>query len=390
MAWGVYVLVVFLAFSAISYGVSLWAAAATLIGAAVGIAEIVSRYRDAPLSAVRTPGAALYVFLNGAAAAFAFWFVREYDLPPAGGAITDKLLLSRTMIAGFGAMALFRTSVFNVRIGEQDIAVGPSVFLQVVLSAADRAVDRLRAQHRASSVARIMKGVSFTKACQALPLHCITLMQNLSDADQEQIGTSVKKLSETVAIDEQTKALSLGLFLMNAVGEAVLEEAVNALAPRIRYAQEVALSPVSHVLEAPGAIVPLNVVVKDACGGVLPDVIYKITVTPEGIVECLPNNTIKALTSGRARVSVEVDARSAFCDVTVKPEAVGAAFAANVSATTTTASLSPAELLSAASRAPRIAADATTTSSLSSVDGDAVTGGPANRAAAGSDESSEG
>lgn len=326
LGWLVYVTLVLGALVAVVHFISWWAAAATLIGAAVGIGEIVSRYRDAPLSAVRTPGAAAYVFLNGAAAFVAYWFVGAYNVPaaPASGA-DSKLLLTRTLLGGFGAMGLFRSSLFTVRAGDQDIAVGPSVFLQVVLAAADRAVDRIRAEHRATSVAAIMHGVSFEKACKGLPTHCIALMQNLSDPDQEQIGDSVTDLVEAPAMDDQTKALNLGLLLMNFVGESVLQAAVTALGPRIRYAQSIEVSPTSVELVAVGQTVPFTVVGKDVKGDTLPDLVPVVTVNPAGIVEALDNGIIKAVEVGNARISIAIDGRRAYCDVTVRGAAIGAA-----------------------------------------------------------------
>jgi hypothetical protein len=131
------------------------------------------------------------------------------------------------------AMALLRSSIFVVRVADQDVPVGPSSFLQIVLSAADRAVDRLRAEARATSVARVMSGVSFARANVALPTHCLALMQNLSQEDQEQLARQLNEL-RNADMPESVKVLSLGLALMNAVGEAVLVAAVKSLASEIK------------------------------------------------------------------------------------------------------------------------------------------------------------
>ena len=80
-----------------------------------------------------------------------------------------ELRWTQALVAGFGAMAFLRSAVFVVRAGDQDVGVGPSGFLQVVLNATDRAVDRRRAGARAHEVARAMSGVSFEKAAEALP-----------------------------------------------------------------------------------------------------------------------------------------------------------------------------------------------------------------------------
>ncbi len=74
-------------------------------------------------------------------------------------------------------MAFFRTSLLVVRAGDRDVAIGPSGFLQIFLTAADRAVDRKRAAARSDAVAEVMKRVDFTKALKALPPYCLALMQ---------------------------------------------------------------------------------------------------------------------------------------------------------------------------------------------------------------------
>jgi len=53
---------------------------AVLIGAATGITELVSRYRDAPLKATFSLPGLLYFIINGLAAALTLVLFREFDL----------------------------------------------------------------------------------------------------------------------------------------------------------------------------------------------------------------------------------------------------------------------------------------------------------------------
>jgi hypothetical protein len=130
-------------------------------------------------------------------------------------------------------MAVFRSALFIVRVGDQDVGVGPSSLLQVVLSAADSAVDRLRARSRAQTVSRIMRDVAFAKAHTALPTLCLALMQNLPAEEQEQFGNQVKLLRDDTSMEEYVKVLALGLAVMNVMGQDVLEAAVNTLGTEI-------------------------------------------------------------------------------------------------------------------------------------------------------------
>lgn len=146
----------------------------------------------------------------------------------------DKVRLIQLLAAGFGAMALFRTSLFTIRVGEQDIAVGPSSFLQVALLAADREVDRKRATLRSERTRKAMEGVSFKKALEALPVYCIALMQNLPQEDQNQLSSDIAKLAKSTNINDRIKSFILGLALINHVGDDVLEAAVSSLGNEIK------------------------------------------------------------------------------------------------------------------------------------------------------------
>jgi hypothetical protein len=194
----------------------------------VGAGELVSRYRDAPKGALRSGAAAFYIFLNVAASFAALALIHAFGWTfgvTSGGA---ALRWTQVGVAGTGAMALFRTSLFTVHAGDRDIGVGPSSLLQIFRDAADRAVDRLRAQDRSGDVSRVMEGISYDKASRGLTLYCLALMQNVPDDEQKRLDDSLALL-DNAAIDPAIKVRILGLHLMNVVGPGVLEAAVEAL-----------------------------------------------------------------------------------------------------------------------------------------------------------------
>jgi hypothetical protein len=128
-----------------------WLAVAAL-GAIVGASELISRYRDQPGAALRTWPAIVYIGINAVASVVALGLIQ----------VNSWFAQSRwtqILMAGISAMAFFRTSLFVVRAGDRDVGVGPSGFLQIFLSAADRAVDRQRAAARSDAVGVVMKGV---------------------------------------------------------------------------------------------------------------------------------------------------------------------------------------------------------------------------------------
>ncbi len=202
------------------------------LGAMVSSGELIARYRDEPWAAVRSGPGLVYLVINGLASVTALSMARSFGWT--FGADPDSASLMQILTAGFGAMAIFRSSFFTVRVDENDIAIGPASFLEVVMDAVDRGVDRQRATLRAERVAQIMKDISFEKAVSALPVFSIALMQNLTNDDQTKMGEDVKQLLESKVVnDPLVKAKVLGLTVMNFLGEGVLKASVNSLRQHI-------------------------------------------------------------------------------------------------------------------------------------------------------------
>jgi hypothetical protein len=205
-----------------------------VFGALVGLAELVSRYRDEPVRAVNNWPSYIYVAINSLISMGALTLIQAnwWQGPPkeAPGSSTR---LMQVLLAGFGAMAFLRTSIFTLRIANQDIGIGPSAVVQALLRAVDSAVDRLRALDRDQAVTTTMAQVSFEKAYQLLPAHCLALMQNLPQEDQVALGRQVEAISR-MNISDSMKARLLGLALLNVVGEEVLFTAVSSLIAEIQ------------------------------------------------------------------------------------------------------------------------------------------------------------
>src|SRR3712207_6560363 len=98
-----------------SAGIWPWLAVG-VIGLLVGVGELTSRYRDAPMACIAAwPGLA-YLVVNSLVSLWAFSLAQLYgwtvgiDQP----ADPDQLAMARVLAAGFGAMALLRSAIFTV------------------------------------------------------------------------------------------------------------------------------------------------------------------------------------------------------------------------------------------------------------------------------------
>jgi hypothetical protein len=202
-----------------------------LLGALVGIAELVSRYRDAPRDVLYSLPALLYTALNAAASLLALVLIHAFGWK--FGATGDAVRPTQVLVAGIGAMALLRTSLFTVRAGDKDIGVGPASFLQIFLATADREVDRVRARSRSDQAGRLMDGLDYQKAAEGLVEYCLMLMQNVPGDDQGKLRKAVELLN-VQSIDEGVKVRILGLLLMNVVGPEVLSGAMETPRERMK------------------------------------------------------------------------------------------------------------------------------------------------------------
>lgn len=208
--------------------------AVILIGAFVGISELLVRYRDNPLATIITTSSLWYIALNALAAFLALYLLDVFGaIECAENQCTLRESTEHVLLAGLGAMAVLRASILTLRVQDQDVGVGPAAILQIYLNVADRATDRRRATARAESIAGLMKAIDFDKAKVSLPATCFALMQNVSADEQKIISNQVNSL-QGAEIAPAVKSIILGLSLLDIVGENALRAAIQALGDDIK------------------------------------------------------------------------------------------------------------------------------------------------------------
>ncbi len=199
-----------------------------LVGFGTGATELLSRFRDQPFQAVISKPGMFYLAVNGGAAALAFFLMLEWKILNEADEKAQQVL-----VAGLSAMAFLRTGLFTTKVGDKEIAFGPSLVLQVVLDALDREYDRQRAYRRAGIIEKVMGGLDFKTARTSLPEICFSLMQNVRAEEKERFATDLQHLVQLEGLSDEARSMALGLMLMQIVGEDTLEAAGKSLGSAI-------------------------------------------------------------------------------------------------------------------------------------------------------------
>lgn len=210
--------------------------AVALIGIFAAIAELLSRYRDAPWDAVSSKAGIAYLAFNAAVCVLGYFFIREVfilnpvEVVEAGetsvvASTVTKAVVTDVILAGVSSMAILRSSFFTVRVGDKDVEIGLAGLVDVFRTTIDRDVDRVRAGPRAAEVAEIMAGVSFVRAQGPLTSMCLNLLQNVGVEERVNVEQQVDMLAAQTGRTDESKALELGLILAGTVGFSVLKSA---------------------------------------------------------------------------------------------------------------------------------------------------------------------
>lgn len=199
------------------------------LAGSVGIAEIVSRYRSEPLFALRRATALLYILLNVGAGVGALFLVRAFGWDFGQ---TDNVDLWRSLIAGFGALALFRSSLFVTKVGETEVNIGPSQVLTSLLGVFDSAIDRKCAERLAEGLSQEeFAKLNPERVMTTLPVLCLALMQNFSAADQALLAGELVKIEQNKVLKPMAKMQATIVQLSKFLGNDLVAKVLQASKP---------------------------------------------------------------------------------------------------------------------------------------------------------------
>ena len=190
-----------------------------MLGMVTAFAEIIEKFRDEPIKAFRTIEAVAYHTLNGCISAFALLVLRLNDVPFE----THLQAMNAVVLAGVGSMLLMRSRLFNVKVGNEDIAFGPEQIIKIYFRFMERAIDRVRAQSRIAFVRSLLSNLDFERI-HDYTLTMLDSAQALSGEKRTRIEQTMERILADEKIDTQLKSYRLGFLLLTEMGEDFLLE----------------------------------------------------------------------------------------------------------------------------------------------------------------------
>ncbi|HEV2688666.1 MAG TPA: hypothetical protein VGV35_08935 [Bryobacteraceae bacterium] len=148
--------------------------------------------------------------------------------------ITDDLM--RSIVAGFGAMVVMRSKLFNFKTeGGEDYAIGPDAVLSTFLSSVDRKIDRYRSLRRQKIVFDKAAEIKNPADAPSFLRTSLASYQNLGAGEKRDLDAAIKQIVEDTKLDPKLKLIAISFGLLNVCGEknfsAVMEQLQNYQKP---------------------------------------------------------------------------------------------------------------------------------------------------------------
>lgn len=201
---------------------------AFLLGALNAFTEIIAKFTDEPLKAFKTTQAFFYHLFNGAMSVFALHVLILLG-PPADTPMKEIQLV---VIAGLGSMLIMRSKFFDVKVGDQEISVGPEQFVRLFLGFLETAIARARTPLRMDFVARTMHNID----CDKVSAHCIAMLQanqRLEVRARKELVADIRALCSATDQDKQIRSYRLGFVIVDAMGERFVEKLFSNPPPEL-------------------------------------------------------------------------------------------------------------------------------------------------------------
>jgi hypothetical protein len=205
------------------------------IGAVVGAAELISRYRDNPGAASLSRPGLLFIVLNGLAAVLTLFLIRHFELAGVKRDDADPDLVKQALLAGTGAMVIIRSKLFTIRQpGGNDVSFGPAFAVDTFLSSINREVDRRRVPDRNKRVAERANELGKYQFKLAAPFltSALAAFQDMDEDDAKRLRDeyiALEKDQNFAAYTDEVKFYLVGFDILTVFGEKAFDSMFDSL-----------------------------------------------------------------------------------------------------------------------------------------------------------------
>jgi len=190
-----------------------------VLGTLAAFTEIIVKFSDEPIKTFKTQAALFYHMVNGIVAMFALYVLLLSGAP----ADTALERLKIVIVAGLGSILIMRSKLFDLKVGQTEIAFGPEQFVRVFLKFMEDAIDRVRAQARVEFVKRVLDNIDYEKV-QPYCLAMLDAAQALEADKRQELEKRMKAIGEDSKNDKQLRSYQLGFAILNRMGEDYLTQ----------------------------------------------------------------------------------------------------------------------------------------------------------------------
>lgn len=190
-------------------------ALATLIGAGVGLSELLSRYSWTIRNICSSAAGWAYLAINGAAALLAYLFAVDWGFDKG---LTGKPEGWRVLAVSLLAMVFLRSSLATIRIGDREVGVGLVSLVEVFLRRAEKVLDQGVSRDRWTNVGARTSELTYDATRAYFVTVAESLLRSLNDTERDSWHRELTKIDES-DVDADTKMRLLAICIADRLGD---------------------------------------------------------------------------------------------------------------------------------------------------------------------------
>jgi hypothetical protein len=203
---------------------------AIAVGGAVGLSELLSRYKWSVGSILSSVAGWSYLLLNGGVAALAYQAALDWGF---GSALQGRPEHWRVLLVAVGAMFLLRSSLAQVRFGSHEVGIGLVSILEVFSRRAERRLDQVIASERWAKVDKACTKLTYRATRPYWGAVTDTALASQSEGERATFRATIEKIDE-MPVDDDTKMRLLAMALWELLGNRLFETIANEASVRFK------------------------------------------------------------------------------------------------------------------------------------------------------------